>query len=86
MEEKPFWLNVLFSLLLLTIISKENICTSIGFFYFASIIKEAKAAENKSHGDNSADWTGIPPKFALKEQMERGDYKSLIASNTIIFK
>ena len=33
-----------------------------------------------------ADRVGIPSQFALKEKMERGEYKSIVTSNFVIFK
>jgi len=56
------------------------------FFTSLPLLEKLKLHKISATGIIRPDRTGIPPKFALKEQMERGDYKSLVASNTIIFK
>ena len=56
------------------------------FFTSLSSLEKLRLRRISATGTIRSDRVGIPPKFALKEKMERGDHKSIAISNTIIFK
>jgi hypothetical protein len=56
------------------------------FFTSLSLLEKLRLRRISATGTIRSDRVGIPPQFALKEKMERGDHKSMVISNTIIFK
>jgi hypothetical protein len=56
------------------------------FFTSLSLLEKLRRQRISATGTIRPDRVGIPSQFALKEKMERGDYKSIIISNIIIFK
>ncbi len=77
---------MLFSVLFLTIISKESIYISTIFFTSIKLLEKLKLQNIIATGTIRPDRADIPSNFAVKEEMERGNCKSIIVSNTIIFK
>lgn len=56
------------------------------FFTSLSLLEELKRQGVNATGTIRSDRVGIPSQFALKEKMERGQYKSINISNCVIFK
>jgi len=56
------------------------------FFTSLSLLEKLRRQRINATGTIRSDRVGIPSQFVLKEKMERGDYKSIVISNTIIFK
>jgi hypothetical protein len=57
----------------------DNFFTSLGW------LEKLKLQNIKASGTIRPDRAGISPDFAKKYKMERGDYKSIITSNSIVF-
>jgi hypothetical protein len=63
-------------------------CHLILFFSFfpsLTLLEKLKLQNIKACGTIRPDWTGIQSDFAKKNKMERGDCKSMITSNSIVF-
>ena len=56
------------------------------FFISLSLLEKLKLRTIGATGTIRADRAGIPSQFASKEKMERGECKSIITSNSIVFK
>jgi hypothetical protein len=56
------------------------------FFTSIELLEKLKLQNIIATGTIRPDRAGIPSNFAVKEKMERGNCKSIIVSNTIIFK
>jgi len=56
------------------------------FFTSFSLLEKLKLQRISATGTIRADRVGIPSQFALKEKMERCEYKSIVTSNFVIFK
>ena len=56
------------------------------FFTSIELLEKLKLQNIIATGTIRSDRAGIPPHFTVKEKMERGNFKSIIVSNTIIFK
>ena len=57
----------------------DNFFTSLG------LLEKLKLQNIKASGTIRPDRAGIPSDFAKKNKMERGDYKAIITSNSIVF-
>ena len=55
------------------------------FFTSLSLLENLKLHNIKACGTIRLDRTGIPSDFAKKNRMQRGDCKSIITSNSIVF-
>ena len=56
------------------------------YFTSLSLLENLRRQRISATGTIRSDRAGIPPQFAVKEKMERGDYKSVVISNTIVHK
>jgi hypothetical protein len=65
---------------------EENHLYFDNFFTSLSLLEKLKLRKVSATGTIRNDRVGIPSQFALKEKMERGEYKSIVKSNFVIFK
>ena len=81
MEKKHLWENALFSILFLVIISIyfDNFFTSL------RLLENLKLPNIKAGGTIRADRVDIPSDFAKKNKTKRGDCKSMVLLNSIVF-
>ena len=56
------------------------------FFTSLSLLEKLRLRRISATGTIRADRVGISSQFTLKEKMERGEYKSIVTSNSVVFK